>query len=97
MIEKFSFETSLKKLSEGESIEVNFEDIITEEKIENGDSFFTFMISRGFLVIERKLSDNKYLVKIPNQEVRKFFEKLFIESFKKEKNKHGIRLNLEYL
>ena len=48
MIEKFSFETSLKKLSEGESIEVNFEDTITEEKIENGDSFFTFMISRGF-------------------------------------------------
>ena len=55
------------------------------------------MISRGFLVIERKLSDNKYLVKIPNQEVRKFFGKLFIESFKKEKSKHGIRLNLEYL
>ena len=97
MIEKFSFETSLKKLSKGESIEVNYENTITEEKIENGDSFFTFMISRGFLVIERKLSDNKYLVKIPNQEVRKFFGKLFIESFKKEKNKHGIRLNLEYL
>lgn len=97
MIEKFSFETSLKKLSEGESIEVNFEDTITEEKIENGDSFFTFMISCGFLAIEKKLSGNKYLVKIPNQEVKKFFEKLFIESFKKEKSKHGIRLNLEYL
>ena len=85
MIEKFSFETSLKKLSKGESIEVNYENTITEEKIENGDSFFTFMISRGFLVIERKLSDNKYLVKIPNQEVRKFLENFSLNHLKKKK------------
>lgn len=90
MIEKFSYEAFLEKLSNGENLDVDLKNVITEFEIENGSAFFTFMVSRGFLTVEEKIDYQTYLVKIPNQEVSKFFTKLFINSFK-EKSK-GIYL-----
>ena len=94
MIEKFSYVNFLEKLANGENLEVDLKDVITEFEIENGSAFFTFMVSRGFLTVEEKIDYKTYLVKIPNQEVSKFFTKLFINSFK-EKSKNN--LNLIYL
>lgn len=94
MIDKFSYEDFLEKLANGENLEVDLMNAITELEIENGSAFFIFMVSRGFLTIEEKIDYKTYLVKIPNREVSKFFTKLFISSFREKSKKE---LDLVYL
>ena len=64
---KIPYVNFLEKLANGENLEVDLKDVITEFEIENGSAFFTFMVSRGFLTVEEKIDYKTYLVKIPNQ------------------------------
>lgn len=81
MLKNSSYNYFLETLDRNEILEVNYKDALTEVDIETGSAFFTSMISRGFLTIDKKISYSNYTVKIPNQEVKKSFRKLFINPF----------------
>lgn len=81
MLKNSSYRYFLEILDKNESLEVNYKNVLTEFDIETGNAFFTSMISRGFLTVDKKISYKDYEVKIPNQEVKKFFRKLFINPF----------------
>ena len=58
------------------------------------------MVYNGYLKISEKLSNDDYMIKIPNYEIQTFFKKGFIDKFlvsgKKEKAFKGKNVKVKY-
>ncbi|WP_300329826.1 AAA family ATPase [Fusobacterium sp.] len=50
------------------------------------DNLWELMLFSGYLTIKEKISNEEYIVKIPNREIQSFFKNLFAEIVFKEKN-----------
>ena len=62
----------------------------TFEELSKFDGIWQLMIYNGYLKISEKISNDEYMIKIPNYEIQTFFKKGFIDKFlvsgKKRKN-----------
>ena len=50
------------------------------------NNFWELMLFSGYLTVKEKLSEDTYLVRIPNKEVQTFFKRLFVEIVFNSKN-----------
>ena len=62
----------------------------SDEKLSKFDGIWQLMAYNGYLKINEKLSNDEYMIKIPNYEIQTFFKKGFIDKFlvSEKKRKH---------
>ena len=79
--------TTLKYFFDVKNAEENrklFKDLYIEksdEKLSKFDGIWQLMVYNGYLKINKKLSNDEYMIKIPNYEIQTFFKKGFIDKF----------------
>lgn len=79
--------TTLKYFFDVKNAEENrklFKDLYIEksdEKLSKFDGIWQLMVYNGYLKINEKLSNDEYMIKIPNYEIQTFFKKGFIDKF----------------
>ena len=79
--------TTLKYFFDVKNAEENrklFKDLYIEksdEKLSKFDGIWQLMVYNGYLKISKKLSNDEYMIKIPNYEIQTFFKKGFIDKF----------------
>ena len=81
---------NLQTLFEGKEIKKEISPFFTFEELSKFDGIWQLMVYNGYLKINEKLSNDEYMIKIPNYEIQTFFKKGFIDKFlvsgKKRKN-----------
>ena len=79
--------TTLKYFFDVKNAEENrklFKDLYIEksdEKLSKFDGIWQLMVHNGYLKISEKISNDEYMIKIPNYEIQTFFKKGFIDKF----------------
>ena len=81
---------NLQTLFEGKKIKKEISLFFTFEELSKFDGIWQLMLYNGYLKISEKISNDEYMIKIPNYEIQTFFKKGFIDKFlvsgKKRKN-----------
>ena len=81
---------NLQTLFEGKEIKKEISPFFTFEELSKFDGIWQLMVYNGYLKISKKISNDEYMIKIPNYEIQTFFKKGFIDKFlvsgKKRKN-----------
>ncbi|PHH99107.1 AAA family ATPase [Fusobacterium polymorphum] len=72
---------NLQTLFEGKEIKKEISPFFTFEELSKFDGIWQLMVYNGYLKINEKLSNDEYMVKIPNYEIQTFFKKGFIDKF----------------
>ena len=82
----------LENLFGGKKIKKEISPFFTFEELSKFDGIWQLMVYNGYLKISKKLSNDEYMIKIPNYEIQTFFKKGFIDKFlvsgKKRKHLH---------
>ena len=82
----------LENLFGGKEIKKEISPFFTFEELSKFDGIWQLMVYNGYLKISKKLSNDEYMIKIPNYEIQTFFKKGFIDKFlvsgKKRKHLH---------
>ena len=76
--EKETFE-KLNNLLFGKEIEEEISGKSTLQEVLEAQDLWELLLFSGYLTIDKKIEDNVYSIKIPNNEVKKFFKDSFIE------------------
>ena len=71
----------LEALFEGKEIKKEISPFFTFEELSKFDGIWQLMVYNGYLKINEKLSNDEYMIKIPNYEIQIFFKKGFIDKF----------------
>ena len=71
----------LEVLFEGKAIKKEISPFFTFEELSKFDGIWQLMVYNGYLKINEKLSNDEYMIKIPNYEIQTFFKKGFIDKF----------------
>ena len=71
----------LESLFEGKEIKKEISPFFTFEELSKFDGIWQLMVYNGYLKISEKLSNDEYMIKIPNYEIQTFFKKGFIDKF----------------
>ena len=71
----------LESLFEGKEIKKEISPFFTFEELSKFDGIWQLMVYNGYLKINEKLSNDEYMIKIPNYEIQTFFKKGFIDKF----------------
>ena len=71
----------LEALFEGKAIKKEISPFFTFEELSKFDGIWQLMVYNGYLKINEKLSNDEYMIKIPNYEIQTFFKKGFIDKF----------------
>ena len=71
----------LQTLFEGKEIKKEISPFFTFEELSKFDGIWQLMVYNGYLKINEKLSNDEYMIKIPNYEIQTFFKKGFIDKF----------------
>ena len=71
----------LEILFEGKTIKKEISPFFTFEELSKFDGIWQLMVYNGYLKINEKLSNDEYMIKIPNYEIQTFFKKGFIDKF----------------
>ena len=71
----------LETLFEGKVIKKEISPFFTFEELSKFDGIWQLMVYNGYLKINEKLSNDEYMIKIPNYEIQIFFKKGFIDKF----------------
>ena len=71
----------LETLFEGKAIKKEISPFFTFEELSKFDGIWQLMVYNGYLKINEKLSNDEYMIKIPNYEIQIFFKKGFIDKF----------------
>ena len=71
----------LEVLFEGKTIKKEISPFFTFEELSKFDGIWQLMVYNGYLKINEKLSNDEYMIKIPNYEIQTFFKKGFIDKF----------------
>ena len=71
----------LEALFEGKAIKKEISPFFTFEELSKFDGIWQLMVYNGYLKISKKLSNDEYMLKIPNYEIQTFFKKGFIDKF----------------
>ena len=72
---------NLQTLFEGKEIKKEISPFFTFEELSKFDGIWQLMAYNGYLKISEKLSNDEYILKIPNYEIQTFFKKGFIDKF----------------
>ena len=72
---------NLQTLFEGKEIKKEISPFFTFEELSKFDGIWQLMVYNGYLKISEKLSNDEYMIKIPNYEIQIFFKKGFIDKF----------------
>ena len=72
---------NLESLFEGKEIKKEISPFFTFEELSKFDGIWQLMVYNGYLKISKKLSNDEYMIKIPNYEIQTFFKKGFIDKF----------------
>ena len=72
---------NLQTLFEGKAIKKEISPFFTFEELSKFDGIWQLMVYNGYLKISKKLSNDEYMIKIPNYEIQTFFKKGFIDKF----------------
>ena len=72
---------NLQTLFEGKEIKKEISPFFTFEELLKFDGIWQLMVYNGYLKINEKLSNDEYMIKIPNYEIQTFFKKGFIDKF----------------
>jgi len=72
---------NLEKLFEGKEIKKEISPFFTFEELSKFDGIWQLMVYNGYLKVNEKLSNDEYMIKIPNYEIQTFFKKGFIDKF----------------
>ena len=72
---------NLQTLFEGKEIKKEISPFFTFEELSKFDGIWQLMVYNGYLKISEKLSNDEYMIKIPNYEIQTFFKKGFIDKF----------------
>ena len=72
---------NLQTLFEGKEIKKEISPFFTFEELSKFDGIWQLMVYNGYLKINEKLSNDEYMIKIPNYEIQTFFKKGFIDKF----------------
>ena len=72
---------NLQTLFEGKEIKKEISPFFTFEELSKFDGIWQLMVYNGYLKINKKLSNDEYMIKIPNYEIQTFFKKGFIDKF----------------
>ena len=72
---------NLQTLFEGKEIKKEISPFFTFEELSKFDGIWQLMVYNGYLKINEKLSNDEYMIKIPNYEIQTFFKKAFIDKF----------------
>ena len=72
---------NLQTLYEGKEIKKEIRPFFTFEELSKFDGIWQLMVYNGYLKISEKLSNDEYMLKIPNYEIQTFFKKGFIDKF----------------
>ena len=71
----------LQTLFEGKEIKKEISPFFTFEELSKFDGIWQLMVYNGYLKISEKISNDEYMIKIPNYEIQTFFKKGFIDKF----------------
>ena len=71
----------LEALFEGKAIKKEISPFFTFEELSKFDGIWQLMVYNGYLKVNEKLSNDEYMIKIPNYEIQTFFKKGFIDKF----------------
>ena len=71
----------LESLFEGKEIKKEISPFFTFEELSKFDGIWQLMVYNGYLKISKKLSNDEYMIRIPNYEIQTFFKKGFIDKF----------------
>ena len=71
----------LEALFEGKAIKKEISPFFTFEELSKFDGIWQLMVYNGYLKINEKISNDEYMIKIPNYEIQTFFKKGFIDKF----------------
>ena len=71
----------LESLFEGKEIKKEISPFFTFEELSKFDGIWQLMVYNGYLKISEKISNDEYMIKIPNYEIQTFFKKGFIDKF----------------
>ena len=71
----------LEVLFEGKTIKKEISPFFTFEELSKFDGIWQLMVYNGYLKVNEKLSNDEYMIKIPNYEIQTFFKKGFIDKF----------------
>ena len=72
---------NLQTLFEGKEIKKEISPFFTFEELSKFDGICQLMVYNGYLKISEKISNDEYMIKIPNYEIQTFFKKGFIDKF----------------
>ena len=72
---------NLQTLFEGKEVKKEISPFFTFEELSKFDGIWQLMVYNGYLKISKKLSNDEYMLKIPNYEIQTFFKKGFIDKF----------------
>ena len=72
---------NLQTLFEGKEVKKEISPFFTFEELSKFDGIWQLMVYNGYLKINEKLSNDEYMIKIPNYEIQTFFKKGFIDKF----------------
>ena len=72
---------NLQTLFEGKEIKKEISPFFTFEELSKFDGIWQLMVYNGYLKISKRLSNDEYMIKIPNYEIQTFFKKGFIDKF----------------
>ena len=72
---------NLQTLFEGKAIKKEISPFFTFEELSKFDGIWQLMVYNGYLKVNEKLSNDEYMIKIPNYEIQTFFKKGFIDKF----------------
>ena len=72
---------NLQTLFEGKEIKKEISPFFTFEELSKFDGIWQLMVYNGYLKISKKLSNDEYMIRIPNYEIQTFFKKGFIDKF----------------
>ena len=79
----------LESLFEGKEIKKEISPFFTFEELSKFDGIWQLIAYNGYLKISEKLSNDEYMIKIPNYEIQTFFKKGFIDKFLVSGKKRG--------
>ena len=71
----------LEALFEGKAIKKEISPFFTFEELSKFDGIWQLMVYNGYLKVNEKLSNDEYMINIPNYEIQTFFKKGFIDKF----------------
>lgn len=71
----------LKKIFSGDVIEKTLDSSTSLGYLTNPQEVWQLLLYSGYLKAEKRISLDKYILKIPNEEIKTFFEKSFITRF----------------